>query len=63
MWTKDHGSVPNEVELVLADAGVIAIVASPDDELHTYEMTLDEFERLKRAIRETGESYDPSMVV
>lgn len=63
MWTKDHGSASNEVELVLTDAGVIAIVTSPDGELHTYEMTLNEFERLKRAIRETGESYDPSMVV
>lgn len=40
----------NELELLETDEGFVAMVTSPDGDIHTYDMTWEEFERLRSAL-------------
>lgn len=40
----------NQVELIPTTEGFIAVVTTPTGEMHTYEMTQDEYDRLREAI-------------
>lgn len=37
----------NQCEFIPTDEGLVVVVTHPDGEMHTYLMTLEEFDRLK----------------
>lgn len=44
---------PNTVEFIVTDEGVIAVVTTPEGDINTVDMTLEEFARLERALEIT----------
>lgn len=42
----------NTLELIPTDEGFVAVVTHPDGEMHTFLMTMEQFDRLKRELDE-----------